>query len=343
MIDITAAQLPALLADSNTPVLLDVWAPWCAPCLALEPWLQRLSGRYGDRLTIARCDVDQNNDLIAAYGLRGVPTLIGFAAGQEIARCTGGNVAQLHALVNRLLETQTTSATGGAFNGDNVTKRQLIDKIAVMPEEQLAEAVAAWMQRPGDVPGIPARVWQLMLFLAQQYPAGESNAVFCSLLEQIAPGTDLSDTGRRLVISLLGDTASGINGLFSQPPAVAQCWQALAALQLSQLRGSPAAGEQWQAALAQHQQLREASDLALVGAADNLALFTTPVNSNDITLFLELYRLASDEQADMLYATWPEGDIEGCSQAIGACLQQALVRHTTLLGEVLAGAPCPLR
>lgn len=67
--------------QSDTPVLVDFWAPWCGPCKSIAPVLEELVGEYGDKLKIVKMNVDENADTPAKYGVRGIPTLMLFKNG----------------------------------------------------------------------------------------------------------------------------------------------------------------------------------------------------------------------------------------------------------------------
>ncbi len=66
---------------ADKPVLVDFWAEWCGPCKMIAPILDELAEEYGDRLIIAKMDVDQNRQTPMQYSIRGIPTLILFKNG----------------------------------------------------------------------------------------------------------------------------------------------------------------------------------------------------------------------------------------------------------------------
>ena len=68
--------------DSDVPVLVDYWAEWCGPCKMIAPILDEMAKDYGGRLQIAKMNVDENREVPAQFGIRGIPTLMLFKDGQ---------------------------------------------------------------------------------------------------------------------------------------------------------------------------------------------------------------------------------------------------------------------
>ena len=83
------ATFDADVLKSSKPVLVDYWAEWCGPCKMIAPVLEEIAGTYAGKIKIAKMDVDANQEVPAKYGIRGIPTLILFKNGEEIAKKVG--------------------------------------------------------------------------------------------------------------------------------------------------------------------------------------------------------------------------------------------------------------
>ncbi len=95
------ASFAADVLEAGTPVLVDYWAEWCGPCKAIAPILDEISKDYGDRLQVAKMNVDDNRDVPAKFGIRGIPTLMLFKDGQLAATKVGAlSKAQLTAFID---------------------------------------------------------------------------------------------------------------------------------------------------------------------------------------------------------------------------------------------------
>ena len=94
------ASFEADVLKSSTPVLVDYWAEWCGPCKMIAPILDEVASGYGDKLQVAKMNVDENREVPAKFGIRGIPTLMLFKDGQLAATKVGAlSKAQLTAFL----------------------------------------------------------------------------------------------------------------------------------------------------------------------------------------------------------------------------------------------------
>jgi thioredoxin 1 len=89
---------------SDIPVLVDFWAEWCGPCKMIAPILEEIAQEYGDKLKVAKFNVDENTNTPPKYGIRGIPTLILFKGGEVEATKVGMlSKSQLTAFIDQHL------------------------------------------------------------------------------------------------------------------------------------------------------------------------------------------------------------------------------------------------
>ncbi|MEK9895538.1 MAG: thioredoxin TrxA [Burkholderiaceae bacterium] len=100
----TDAEFEQHVVQSSTPVLVDFWAEWCGPCRMVAPILDDIAQGYQGKLTVAKLNVDENREVPAKFGIRGIPTLMLFKDGQLAATKVGAlNKAQLTAFIDEQL------------------------------------------------------------------------------------------------------------------------------------------------------------------------------------------------------------------------------------------------
>ena len=87
--EVTDTNFQAEVIESETPVLVDFWAPWCGPCRVVAPVLEEIAGEKGDALKIVKLNVDENQQTAMAYEVLSIPTLILFKHGQVATKVIG--------------------------------------------------------------------------------------------------------------------------------------------------------------------------------------------------------------------------------------------------------------
>ncbi len=88
-INITDSEFKSAVLDSIQPVLVDFWAPWCGPCKMIAPVLDQVAEHYGQKLKIVKINVDDNQEIPAKFGVRGIPTLMVFKDGENVETKVG--------------------------------------------------------------------------------------------------------------------------------------------------------------------------------------------------------------------------------------------------------------
>ena len=89
IIDLSDANFETEVIKSETPVLVDFWAPWCGPCRAIATSVEEISASYEGRLKVGKLNVDENQQTTMKFGIRSIPTLIVFKGGQAVEQIIG--------------------------------------------------------------------------------------------------------------------------------------------------------------------------------------------------------------------------------------------------------------
>ncbi len=85
---VTNENYEALMA-SDKPVVIDFWAEWCGPCRMIGPIIEELAEEYKDKVVIGKCDVDANDDIVAQYRVRNIPTVVFIKGGAVVDKVVG--------------------------------------------------------------------------------------------------------------------------------------------------------------------------------------------------------------------------------------------------------------
>ncbi|MEE3664222.1 thioredoxin [Brenneria sp. g21c3] len=228
IVTVTDSSLNSLLQESEAPVLVDLWATWCQPCLMLAPLLEKIAAATAGNLVIAKLDVDQYPAVAQQLRVRGIPTLLLYSHGKEVSRKIG--VDSLSDLNNWLRDNGVAvesdeekiswqAGQSSAFYGDDElaaffsarlrreAAAQHIASYWQVPLEEGKQALPAALvkqDKPGvfeKLTGIPAAVGEWIHFLDYSTPEFADE-----LAASLKAGKDLSLLPIQLITTWLQDT-----------------------------------------------------------------------------------------------------------------------------------------
>ncbi|HXH61802.1 MAG TPA: thioredoxin [Fimbriimonadaceae bacterium] len=99
---ISTAEFESEVLKSDVPVLVDFWATWCGPCMAIAPYVEAIAEELKGKAKVYKVDVDSDSELAGRYGVMSIPALLVFKGGQEVDRMVGsGPKDQIKAMLER--------------------------------------------------------------------------------------------------------------------------------------------------------------------------------------------------------------------------------------------------
>lgn len=104
LLNVTDETFAKEVLDSEIPVLVDFWAPWCGPCKMITPVLENIAPEYQEKLRIAKMNVDENSRTPVKYGVRSIPNLLIFKNGEVVANEVGAmSLTQMKSFIDKAI------------------------------------------------------------------------------------------------------------------------------------------------------------------------------------------------------------------------------------------------
>lgn len=272
---VTEADFESNVISNKLPVLLDFWAEWCGPCKSLMPTLEKVSTVYDGKVDFMKVNVDENASVRDRFAVRGIPTLILFNEGREIARIVGTkSSSQLSRFIDAQLGIESSISarvptTFSAFGGDASFKEAVLTALRahlsakaaapheVMWDDQLVGALRvavgeADMEKVVMKLGVPEEVAATAEMLSTYRGTHLEGAQFVAKwLESVPVGANLEPVSSNLVARVLKENT--LESYVAGDSALESLRERLVALHLANAAGTAPSEAEWRA-------VREACD-----------------------------------------------------------------------------------
>ncbi|WP_420992752.1 thioredoxin family protein [Cupriavidus sp. 30B13] len=263
IVNTTDATFGQDVLRSECPVLLDFWAPWCSPCKALNPMLERLAAQYAGRVRIVKLNVDENPETARLFHVRGIPRLMLFARGE----LQMPNVAHSQAGLKVLFEDLTKALPGAvavapapavaaavpSFGGDPARKADYLRRLraatfetSCLPADSVATDAGAFAVATGGPETLGKLLNGLWWTLNEPESPGQSHDWVVSFMEAIPVGVDLARISLAVAHWMLHDPELG-SAQYAPTDATRDLCGRLAALHRRELDGERIPEHEWSA------------------------------------------------------------------------------------------------
>ncbi len=104
VVEFSSDNFQSEVLESDVPVLVDFWAPWCAPCRMIAPHVEQLAGEFGAKAKVGKVNIDEHPSVAQSYGVMSIPTLLVFKGGQPVQQIVGAVAkAQIQDMVEKAM------------------------------------------------------------------------------------------------------------------------------------------------------------------------------------------------------------------------------------------------
>jgi thioredoxin 1 len=308
---------------AGLPVSLDFWAPWCAPCKAMAPMLERIAQQNEGKFKLVKYNVDQSENSFVRFKIRSVPTLVAFRDGEEVGRCTGGSPAVLKILLDTLLLDSAASVGRGvnAYGSDPDCKARCLDRIRQaiadgrlggeqqeQGNDNLPSSIACGQFLEGgdtDALDLPPSLNALYDHFYERLP-GDASATHFALnwLEAVPVGADLTAAARDYLLWIIKDLTQGVMRNVRPESEAPQPLTTLIELHQREAALEAVLPEEWEALRVCMESLFKTDSSELKNIFHAVMPVVKPAAAFPATAFFPLINMAAGLAVQQVASTW---------------------------------------